>query len=128
MIRSLIFNVLFYSFTFIIALICWDVAKVSTRIALWHVVRFWGRCFLLMLRVIMGSRVEVRGADQGKGRIGRRAKGTIQPVFPEYHLVMVAAAVAVLWTVKDGRSCVKDHQGEGLVVGQGYRDLGMGGC
>ena len=66
MIRSSIFNVLFYAFSFVCALTCWGVAKVSTRLAMWRVLNFWGRGVLVMLRLIMGSRVEVRGAHHLK--------------------------------------------------------------
>lgn len=61
MIRSSIFNVLFYSFSFVMAMTCWVVAKVSTRHAMWHALRFWGRGVLFLMRVVLGARVEVRG-------------------------------------------------------------------
>ena len=63
MIRSTIFNLLFYSFTFIIAGCCWIAARVSGRRAMWYVIRFWGKSVLVMLRVILGAKVEVRGRE-----------------------------------------------------------------
>lgn len=61
MIRSSIFNILFYAFTFLMAMACWIAARVSGRRAMWYVIRFWGKTVLLMLRVILGAKVEVRG-------------------------------------------------------------------
>jgi len=61
MIRSTIFTLYFYGFTFLAAMSCWIAAKLSTRRAMWHVMRFWGRANLVMLRLILQSRVEVRG-------------------------------------------------------------------
>ena len=66
MIRSTIFNLFFYGFSFMAAMTCWAVALVSTRRAMWYVLRFWGRTNLAMLRLILGSRVEVRGQHHVK--------------------------------------------------------------
>lgn len=66
MIRSTIFNLLFYAFSFLVAMTCWIVAKVSTRIAMWHVLKFWGRGVVVLLRIVMGAEVEVRGAHHMK--------------------------------------------------------------
>ncbi|MEM9059371.1 MAG: lysophospholipid acyltransferase family protein [Pseudomonadota bacterium] len=63
MIRSTIFNVVFYSFSFGIAMTCWVIAHVSTRDRMWNVLNFWGRSVLWLVRVILGSRVEVRGLE-----------------------------------------------------------------
>lgn len=64
MIRSTLFNLIFYAFTFCVALTCWIIAKVSTREALWTTLNFWGRTTVWLLRVILGARVEVRGLDR----------------------------------------------------------------
>ena len=61
MIRSFIFTLLFYIFTFFIAMTCWIVALTAGRRPMWYVIRFWGRTTLLMLRVILNAKVEVRG-------------------------------------------------------------------
>lgn len=64
MIRSTIFNVVFYAFTFLIAMTGWIVARISTRGALWRVLNVWGKTVLWLVRVILGSRVEVRGFER----------------------------------------------------------------
>lgn len=93
MIRSTIFNVLFYVFSFVIALTCWAVAKVSTRKAMWYVLHFWGQGVLVLLRVVMGSRIEVRGAHHVK-------QGTPQLIVSKHQseldIVMLAGA---MWDV-----------------------------
>ena len=63
MIRSTIFNVLFYGFTFLVAMCCWIAARVSGRRAMWYVIRFWGRSVMVLLRVVLGAKVEVRGLE-----------------------------------------------------------------
>lgn len=63
MIRSSLFNVLFYAFTFVMAGVCWVCAKVSTRRTMWHAIRFWANGVMLMLRIILNARVEVRGLE-----------------------------------------------------------------
>lgn len=63
MIRSSIFNIVFYVFTFFMAMGCWIAATLSGRRAMWYVIRFWGRTTLVLLRVIMGAKVEVRGRE-----------------------------------------------------------------
>lgn len=62
--RSLIFNVSFYGFTLGIAATTWLLAKVSTQNAMHRVLRLWGRGTLLLIRVILNSRVEVRGLER----------------------------------------------------------------
>ena len=93
MIRSTIFNIVFYTFTFLIAMTCWIVAKVSTRIAMWHVLRFWGRSVLFLLRVFLGAKVEVRGQEHLKA-------GTPQLIVSKHQseldIVMLAGA---MWDV-----------------------------
>ena len=61
MIRSTIFNICFYGFSFLIAMTCWFLAMVSTRKVMWYVLKFWGRTSALMVRVILGGKIEVRG-------------------------------------------------------------------
>ena len=63
MIRSTIFNLIFYPFTFLVAAICWVLAYVSTRAAIWRVLNFWGRGVVWLVRWILGSRIEVRGRE-----------------------------------------------------------------
>lgn len=93
MIRSTVFNVLFYVFSFLIALTCWVIAKVSTRIVMWYVLRFWGQGVLVLLRVVMASRVEVRGGHHVK-------QGTPQLIVSKHQseldIVMLAGA---MWDV-----------------------------
>ena len=61
MIRSTIFNLIFYAFTFFVALTCWVLAHVSTRAAMWRVLKVWGRGTVWLVRWVLGSRIEVRG-------------------------------------------------------------------
>jgi 1-acyl-sn-glycerol-3-phosphate acyltransferase len=61
LIRSTIFNLLFYPFTFLVALACWLLAHVSTRAAMWRVLNVWGRGTVRLVRWVLGSRIEVRG-------------------------------------------------------------------
>ena len=64
MIRSTLFNMLFYGFTFLIAMTCWVVAKIGLpRRALWYVLRFWGLGVLWLVNMILWSRVEIRGRE-----------------------------------------------------------------
>ncbi|MEM7188024.1 MAG: lysophospholipid acyltransferase family protein [Pseudomonadota bacterium] len=93
MIRSTIMTVWFYSFSFIVAMLCWIIALVSTRKAMWHLLRFWGKTNLFMIRLIMKSRVEVRGAHNLK-------PGTAQLIVSKHQseldIVMLGAA---MWDV-----------------------------
>ena len=61
MIRSTIFNLIFYPFTALIALTCWVLAHVSTRAAMWRVLNVWGRGTVWLVAHVLGSRIEVRG-------------------------------------------------------------------
>ena len=61
MIRSTIFNLIFYAFTFLVALTCWVLAHLSTRDAMWRVLNFWGRGVVWLVAHVLGSRIEVRG-------------------------------------------------------------------
>lgn len=61
MIRSTIFNLIFYAFTFAIALTCWVLAHVSTRAAMWRVLKVWGKGTVWLVHRVLGSRIEVRG-------------------------------------------------------------------
>ena len=93
MIRSSIFNVLFYSFSFIMTLVCWVIAKVSTRRAMWYALRFWGRGVVFMLRTVMGSRVEVRNGHHMKPG---EAQLIVSKHQSELDIVMLTAA---MWDV-----------------------------
>lgn len=61
MIRSTVFNLLFYALTFLVAMTCWVLAWVSTAESLWRVLNWWGRGILWLVRVVLGSRIEMRG-------------------------------------------------------------------
>ena len=63
MIRSSIFNLIFYTFTFFVAMTVWLLTFVAGRRTIWYVLRFWGRTTVVMVRVILGSKVEVRGRE-----------------------------------------------------------------
>ncbi len=62
--RVTAFNLYFYSYTFAVALICYVLAKFSTREAMQRVLRQWGQATLWGIRVLLGGRVEVRGEDR----------------------------------------------------------------
>jgi 1-acyl-sn-glycerol-3-phosphate acyltransferase len=61
LVRSTIFNLVFYAFTFLVALTCWMLAHVSTRAAMWRVLNVWGRGTVWLVSHVLGSRIEVRG-------------------------------------------------------------------
>ncbi len=61
--RSLLFNLFFYGFTFVTALVCYIVARVSTRERLWRVMGFWGRTVVGAVRLILDARIELRGLE-----------------------------------------------------------------
>ena len=44
--RSTLFNLFFYGFTFLTALVAYLVARMGRRRALWRLVGFWGRVML----------------------------------------------------------------------------------
>ena len=50
MIRSTAFNLVFYAFTFVVALIAWALAKVSTAERIWRVIHFWGWATVWLVR------------------------------------------------------------------------------
>ncbi len=60
-VRVLAFNIFFYVYTFVVAVTLYALAKLSTRAAMQRVIRAWGRGTLGALRLILGSRIEVRG-------------------------------------------------------------------
>ena len=93
MIRSTIFNIVFYVFTFFIAMTCWFLALVSTRTAMWYVLRFWGKAVLVLVRVILGGRVEVRGHHHYDPT---RSQLIVSKHQSELDIVMLGAA---LWDV-----------------------------
>jgi 1-acyl-sn-glycerol-3-phosphate acyltransferase len=61
--RVFIFNMFFYSFTFVIVLTSYLVARVSTPARLWQVIGFWGRTLVSALRLIMDAKIELRGLE-----------------------------------------------------------------
>lgn len=61
MVRSTLFNLVFYSFSVVIMLICWLLAKLSTTERIWHVLHFWGRGTKALVKLILGSEIEIRG-------------------------------------------------------------------
>jgi 1-acyl-sn-glycerol-3-phosphate acyltransferase len=72
LIRSTIFNLIFYAFTFVVALTCWVLAHLSTRAAMWRVLNVWGRGTVWLVRWVLGSRIEIRGwerVDQSRPQV-----------------------------------------------------------
>ncbi|MGF1447284.1 MAG: lysophospholipid acyltransferase family protein [Pikeienuella sp.] len=62
--RVLVFNLYFYTFTLVVALLLYLLAKLSTRAAMHRVLRAWGQGVLGGLRRILGSRIEIRGLER----------------------------------------------------------------
>lgn len=60
--RSLLFNLWFYAFTSILAVVGMACVIASQNGALW-VLKFWSQCCLFMLHVLCGLRYEVRGRE-----------------------------------------------------------------
>ena len=63
MMRSTIFNLAFYGFSVIIVLICWVLAKLSTAGRIWQVLHFWSRGTRFLVRLLLRSRIEIRGTE-----------------------------------------------------------------
>lgn len=63
LIRSVLFNLAFFLFTAVVVVVVTPVLA-APREAMREVARFWARGVLLLLRVICGVRVEVRGLDR----------------------------------------------------------------
>ena len=61
--RTLLFNLFFYGFTLVMALVCYVVARVSTRERLWRAVGFRGRTLVGAVRLILDARIELRGLE-----------------------------------------------------------------
>lgn len=61
--RAFLFNLFFYAFTSIIAVICYIVARTSTRERLSQVIGFWGRTMVSAIRLILDARIEIRGLE-----------------------------------------------------------------
>jgi len=61
--RATIFNLFFYGFSFGVALSLFIAAKLSTQARMRRIANFWGRTVRGAVRVILGSRVEVRGTE-----------------------------------------------------------------
>lgn len=93
MIRSTIFSVWFYGFSFLVAMTCWLVALVSTRTAMWYVLRFWGKSVVFMLRVVLNAKMEVRGTEHLKPG---KAQLIVSKHQSEMDIVMLGAA---MWDV-----------------------------
>jgi len=61
--RTLLFNLFFYGFTLVMALVCYILARVSTREKLWRAIGFWGRTLVGAVRLILDARIELRGLE-----------------------------------------------------------------
>lgn len=61
--RSTLFNLVFYAFTFGIALALYVASKLSTQARMRRIANFWGRSVRWLVGAILGSRVEVRGLE-----------------------------------------------------------------
>lgn len=63
LVRSVIFNVLFYLNTLVLLILALPTFFLPYRAIIW-VATTWGRINLVLLRVVVGVRVEVRGAEK----------------------------------------------------------------
>lgn len=61
--RSLLFNLFFYGFTFVMAVVCYLLARFSTREMLQQAIGFWGKTIVGALRLILDARIELRGLE-----------------------------------------------------------------
>ena len=61
--RSTLFNLFFYGFTFLVALVCYLLARLGLRRWLWRTIGFWGRTLLGTVRLVLNARVELRGLE-----------------------------------------------------------------
>ncbi|HSF94273.1 MAG TPA: 1-acyl-sn-glycerol-3-phosphate acyltransferase [Thermohalobaculum sp.] len=61
--RSFLFNLFFYGFTAILTPVVWLVAKFGSRGALWALIKFWGKTVIGGIRLILNSRIEMRGLE-----------------------------------------------------------------
>ena len=61
--RSLIFNLFFYGFTFVMAVICYILARLSTREKLQKAIGFWGKTLVGAIRLILDAKIELRGLE-----------------------------------------------------------------
>lgn len=62
-VRSTVFNLVFFAFSFLVAMGLWLLAKVSTRAAMQRLAGRWGRGVRWLVRVMLGSEIEVRGLE-----------------------------------------------------------------
>lgn len=62
--RVLLFNLLFYLLTVAVAAACWAVARLGTADQVRAILAWWGRRVLGLIRLVLGGRVEVRGAER----------------------------------------------------------------
>ncbi|MCX7298216.1 MAG: 1-acyl-sn-glycerol-3-phosphate acyltransferase, partial [Hyphomicrobiales bacterium] len=63
LVRSIIFNVLFYLNTLILLIVALPTFFLPYRAIIW-VAKTWGRINLFLLRVVAGVKIEVRGRDK----------------------------------------------------------------
>jgi 1-acyl-sn-glycerol-3-phosphate acyltransferase len=62
-IRSLIFNLFFYGFTLVMVVVCYLLARFSTRERLQRAIGFWGKTLVGAIRLILDSRIDLRGLE-----------------------------------------------------------------
>ncbi|MEO1491715.1 MAG: 1-acyl-sn-glycerol-3-phosphate acyltransferase [Pseudomonadota bacterium] len=60
---STIFNILFYAFTFFVALVAWLLCLLGGRHIVWYWLKFWGWVVVWMVRILLLARIEVRGQE-----------------------------------------------------------------
>jgi len=61
--RSFLFNLFFYGFTIAMAPLAWLAARLGTQAMLWSLIRFWGKAVIWGIRLILRSRIELRGLE-----------------------------------------------------------------
>ncbi|MEM6972861.1 MAG: lysophospholipid acyltransferase family protein [Pseudomonadota bacterium] len=61
--RSIVFNVFFLAFTFVIALRVWWLARRKDRDAMHRTLRYWGETTLRAVDVLLDGKIDVRGRE-----------------------------------------------------------------
>ena len=107
LVRSIIFNVLFYLNTLILLIVALPTFFLPYRAIIW-VAKTWGRINLFLLRVVAGVKIEVRGRDKiPTGPILVAAKH--QSAWETFALVPLFDNPVFIWLMIKGRMVPVDR-------------------
>lgn len=76
--RSLLFNLFLFIFTFFCALTAWLLARFSTRKAIWKLLHIWSGTMRSAVRLGLNGRIEVRGKHHWKPGVSQLIVGKHQ--------------------------------------------------